>query len=97
MFGDGSIKIIKAPGHTPGARSLFVRLAKAGPLLVTGDLYHTRENYEKGLVPGPNVDRAQTLASFERFKRAANTKAGVMVQHAPEDFAALPAFPKYLD
>lgn len=98
VFGDGSIKIIKAPGHTPGGRSLFVRLAKAGSLLVTGDLYHTRENYEKGLVPSPNVDRAQTLASFDRFKRiAANTKARVIVQHAPEDFAALPAFPKYLD
>jgi N-acyl homoserine lactone hydrolase len=28
---------------------------------------------------------------------AANTKARVVIQHAPEDFAAMPVFPKYLN
>lgn len=77
---------------------LFVKLAKSGPILVTGDLYHTRQNYEKGLVPLANINRADTLASFGRFKGiAANMQARVVVQHAPEDFAAMPAFPKYLE
>lgn len=85
------------PGHTKGHRSLMVKLPKSGTLLITGDLYHTRQNYEKSLVPRIN-DRADTQASMDRFARiAANTKARVIIQHAPEDFASMPAFPKYLD
>ena len=98
VFEDGSVRILKAPGHTPGHQMLLVTLAKTGPLLVTGDLYHTRENYEKGLVPSANTSRADTLASFGQFKGIAeNTHARVVVQHAPEDFASMPAFPKFLD
>ncbi|MGJ9418732.1 N-acyl homoserine lactonase family protein [Massilia sp. CMS3.1] len=97
VFGDGTVKMLKTPGHTRGHRSLIVKLPKSGILLITGDLYHTRQNYEKGLVPHLN-DRADTLASMERFaKIKTNTNARVIIQHAPEDFAAMPAFPKYLD
>ena len=97
VFGDGSVRILKAPGHTPGSRMLLVKLAESGPVLVSGDLYHTRENYEQVLVPSVNTIRANTLASSQRFKRlVANTKAHVVIQHAPEDFAAMPVFPKYL-
>ena len=97
VFGDGTVRLLRAPGHTPGHRILLVKLA-SGYLLISGDLYHTRENYEKGLIPAENVSRADTMASFDRFKRIqANTHARVIIQHSPEDFAAMPAFPKYLD
>lgn len=77
---------------------LLVKLAKEGPVLLSGDLYHTRQNYEKSLVPSVNLSRADTLASMGRFKGIeANTHARVVVQHAPEDFASMPAFPKFLD
>jgi N-acyl homoserine lactone hydrolase len=98
LFGDGSVKILDMPGHTPGHRVLLVKLAKSGSILISGDLYHTRENYEKGLVPNGNYNRASTLASFNRFAGIQkNTHARVIVQHAPEDFASMPAFPKFLD
>ena len=98
VFGDGTVRILKAPGHTPGSRMLLVKLAKTGAVLVSSDLYHTRENYDQGLVPTVNTSRAETLASFGRFKGiAANTKARVAIQHSSEDFASMPAFPKYLD
>ncbi len=98
VFGDGTVRILKMPGHTPGHRSLLLKLPKSGTLLITGDLYHTRENYEKGLVPDRNTSRADTLASFNRFAGLrTNAKARVIVQHSPEDFASMPAFPKFLD
>ncbi len=50
VFGDGTIKMLRTPGHTPGHMSLFVKLSKAGNYLITGDLYHTKENYEKNQV-----------------------------------------------
>ena len=40
VFGDGAAVIISTPGHTPGHQSLFVKLAKTGPVLLSGDLYH---------------------------------------------------------
>ena len=42
-------------------------------VLLSGDLVHFRENYEAGGVPSFNVDRAQTVASIERFKKLAAT------------------------
>lgn len=97
VFGDGTVVTLKTPGHTPGHHSLMVKLPKAGMVLITGDLYHTRLNYQNHLSLRIN-DRAATLASMDRFTRlAANTKARIVIQHAPEDYAAMPAFPKPLE
>ena len=98
VFGDGQVIILRAPGHTPGHRILLVKLPKTGPVLLSGDLFHTRENYEQSRVPTVNVDRADTLASINRFAGlAAFHRARVVIQHAPEDFAAMPVFPAFLD
>ena len=97
VFGDGTVVTLRTPGHTAGHHSLMVKLPKSGVVLITGDLYHTRESYQKSLILRIN-DRANTLASMDRFtKLKANTNARVVIQHSPEDFASMPAFPKYLD
>ena len=98
VFGDGSVELLKAPGHTPGHRMLFISLARSGSVLISGDLYHLRRDYEKGLIPAQNVSRSDTLASFQRFARiVSNTHARVVIQHSPGDFAAMPQFPRYLN
>jgi N-acyl homoserine lactone hydrolase len=98
VFGDGTVRILKMPGHTPGHQVLLVTLPKSGKVLLSGDLYHLRRDRQQKLVPLFNTDRAQTLASFDRFERiAANTKARVVIQHDPEDFKSLPKFPAYLE
>src|SRR5262249_28374993 len=43
VFGDGTVVVKTAPGHTPGHQVLFVRLAKMGPVVLAGDLYHYPE------------------------------------------------------
>ena len=40
VFGDGSVRIIAAPGHTPGHQVLYLDLDNYGPLILSGDLYH---------------------------------------------------------
>jgi len=93
VFGDGSVIAMNLPGHTPGHMALLVRLA-SGPLLLSGDLYHSSEARAKKGVPPFNTSRAETLASFDRFERVAkNLGARVIVQHEPADIAKLPAFP----
>ena len=40
VFGDGTVVIKYAPGHTPGHQVLALRLPKTGPVLIAGDLWH---------------------------------------------------------
>jgi N-acyl homoserine lactone hydrolase len=94
VFGDGSVIMLNTPGHTPGHHSLLVKLKDKGNVLLTGDLAHFRENYDSNGVPTFNTNRADTLASLDRFKQlAANLKATVIIQHDARDIDKLPAFP----
>ena len=94
VFGDGSVIILNTPGHTPGHHSLLVKLPQMGPVILSGDLMHFRENYETNGVPWFNFDRSQTLASLDRVKKlAANMKATIIIQHDARDIEKLPAFP----
>lgn len=94
VFGDGTVLMLNAPGHTPGHHVLLVKLPQTGPVLLTGDLAHFRENYEKNGVPAFNLNRAETIASIERVKQiASNLKATVIIQHDARDVGKLPAFP----
>ncbi len=98
VFGDGTVTIIQAPGHTPGHTVLLVRLPNAGPVLLTGDMYHLVESRERRLVPTFNTDRDQTVASQAEVERIAlETHARVVRQHVMEDFTSLPAFPAALN
>lgn len=94
VFGDGSVTMLDMPGHTPGHHALLVRLGRMGPVLLSGDVAHFRENYDSDGVPGFNTNRADTKASLDRFKGLAkNLNAVVVIQHDARDIAKLPTFP----
>ncbi len=63
VFGDGTVIIKLAPGHTPGHQVLYLKLAKTGPVLIAGDLYHYQEERVLDRVPTFEFDAAQTRAS----------------------------------
>lgn len=93
VFGDGSVIALNLPGHTPDHMALLVKLA-SGNVLLTGDLYHATIAREKKGIPPFNTNRAETLASIDRFERLAKTfNAKIIIQHEPADIAKLPAFP----
>lgn len=94
VFGDGSVRIVAMHGHTPGHKSLVVKMPKSGTFMLTGDLYHFEEQIANRGVPQFNTDRADTLASFERFNQMAdNLDATVIIQHDPRHVDRLPSFP----
>lgn len=98
VFGDGSVVIVQAPGHTPGHAILRVNLPIAGTVLLTGDMWHLAESRERRTVPRFNTDRAQTLASMDKVEALAReTNARVIRQHVQEDFDSLPRFPEALN
>src|SRR3954449_8219989 len=94
VFEDGSVIVLRTPGHTPGHSSLLVKLPQTGPVVLVGDAIHFQENYTAFGVPAFNYDRAQTVASIQRIKGIAeNLKAKVIIQHDARDIEKLPAFP----
>ena len=96
VFGDQTVVMLDLPGHTPGHHGLLVKLAQTGYVLLSGDVAHFRENYQSNGIPSFNVDRAQSLASLDRFKAIAkNLHATVVIQHEEGDIGKLPAFPAF--
>ena len=94
VFGDGSVTMLELPGHTPDHHALLVKLA-SGPVLLSGDLYHSIEAREKRGVPPFNTSREQTLQSMDKFEALAKKLgAKVIIQHEPNDISKLPAFPQ---
>jgi N-acyl homoserine lactone hydrolase len=67
LFGDGTVRIISTPGHTPGHQSLMVKLPKTGNVLLTGDAVHFQANWDNRRVPSINADKDQTIASMQRI------------------------------
>jgi glyoxylase-like metal-dependent hydrolase (beta-lactamase superfamily II) len=90
VFGDGTVVIKYMPGHTVGHQILYLDLGLEKPILLTGDLYHFKENRTKKGVPSFNYDVKQTLESMNKFEAFAKEKnAEVIIQHSPEDFKKL--------
>jgi N-acyl homoserine lactone hydrolase len=94
VFGDGSVVIKRALGHTPGHQVLYVNLPKSGPVVLSGDLAHFQENWDKRRVPVLNFDKAATLASMENIdKFIKQTGAKLLIQHDAEQNATIPHAP----
>jgi N-acyl homoserine lactone hydrolase len=98
VFGDGTVVIKSAPGHTPGHQVLFVKLAKTGPVVLAGDLYHYPEERTTGRVPTFEFNVEQSKAArqkIEAFIKQAH--AQLWIEHDIATHAKLPKAPKYLD
>jgi glyoxylase-like metal-dependent hydrolase (beta-lactamase superfamily II) len=52
LFGDGSLVLLPAPGHTPRSMSLLVRRPGRPPLIMVGDVTYDAHLLEAGHVPG---------------------------------------------
>ncbi len=82
VFGDGTVVIKFTPGHTPGHQSLFLKLAKTGPVLLSGDLYHYPEEITYKRIPSFDFDKEQTAKSramIEEFVK--KNHAQLWIQH----------------
>jgi N-acyl homoserine lactone hydrolase len=98
VFGDGTVMILRTPGHTPGHQVLKLTLKKSGTVILSGDLYHLRGNRVFKRVPVYNANRADTLASMSRVEAILkNTHGRLILQHDPREFQSLPMPPAYLD
>ena len=98
IFGDGTVVVKTTPGHTPGHQVLFVKLAKTGPILLAGDLYHYPEEIATGKTPTFEFDAAMSAKSRAAMRAfVKQTGAKLWIEHDKPTHANLPKSPKYLD
>ena len=98
VFGDGSVQVISTPGHTPGHSSLLIRLAKSGPILLSGDVAHYRFNMEHRCVPTFNSDPEASRRSMERIDAIVrDEQAQLWLNHDIVQMATIPQAPAFFD
>ena len=98
VFGDGSVTLVSTPGHTPGHQSLLIHLKNSGFIILSGDVVHLEENFEKNTVPSLNTDKAASIASMDRIRRMIATyKAKLFINHDKAQSDTLRLLPAFYD
>jgi len=92
LLGDGTIRLLRTPGHTIGHRSVVLRLASGGELLLTGDAVYARTTLERSLTPALTWKDEPYRASLARLQRwvADHPGAPWIPGHDPEAWETLP-------
>ncbi|KQM11603.1 hypothetical protein AOA80_07310 [Methanomassiliicoccales archaeon RumEn M1] len=73
------VSLMHTPGHTEGSMSVVARAADA-TYVMAGDAVPTRDNHERWLPPGINIDPQLALSSMERICRAGDV---IVPGHGP--------------
>ena len=98
VFGDGTVILKAAAGHTPGHQVLYLKMAKTGAVVLSGDLYHYPEERTLDRLPTFEFNEAQTRAArmaVEAFLK--KTGAELWIQHNVATHAKLKKAPAYYE
>lgn len=87
------LRVILAPGHTPGQLALLVTLPDSGPVLLTSDAISRPAEIDEGYLT--DADPGLSLATAARLMAiAAQHGAFVIYGHAPEQWPVLRKAPE---
>jgi N-acyl homoserine lactone hydrolase len=98
VFGDGTVVIRQATGHTEGHSVLYVKLAKTGGVVLSGDLYHYPAERTLKRLPTFEVSEAETAAARAELEGfLSRTGAQLWIQHDLVAHRKLKKAPEYYD
>lgn len=96
VFGDASVRLIPAPGHTAGHQVLYLDLARTGPVVLSGDLHILRAGREGKRVPPISADSAKAAESIDRIEAFLDSSgAELWIGHDVARFDQLLKPPEY--
>ncbi len=98
VFGDGTVIIKSAPGHTQGHQVLYLKLAKTGGVVLSGDLYHYPAEMTLKRVPTFEFSQDQTRTSrvaIDEFLKKSG--AQLWIQHDFVGNAKLKKSPQFYE
>jgi N-acyl homoserine lactone hydrolase len=84
LFGDGSVRLLHTPGHTPGHLSLLLRLESGSSLLLTADAAYAQRTLDERLLSLLVADDAAYLASLDRLIALSREADHVVCGHDPD-------------
>ncbi len=93
VFGDGSVRCIPTPGHTPGHQCLVVQTEHGGEVVLCADACYLRESLESLLLPGVISDPVAALQTLHRFRDLQASGSRVLFGHDPEFWKSVPHAP----
>jgi len=77
---------------------LFLKFAKTGPVVLSGDLYHYPEERSLDRVPTFDSDRDQTRKSRQGLEQfLTQSKAQLWIQHDSSVYSKWARAPQYID
>jgi glyoxylase-like metal-dependent hydrolase (beta-lactamase superfamily II) len=97
LFGDGALRLIKAPGHAPGHQMLVLDLPHRGRVCLAADVGHQRDGFEN-MAPMP-WDWSTSAMTISRMRVKQMERSGVpaFLCHEAGDFAKLPSGGEFWD
>ena len=98
VFGDGSVVILSASGHSFGEQQvLYIDLPNNGPILLSGDLHISKAAYTNQWISLGNkkAEMKQSISKMDTFLK--RTKTTLWIQHEMKQFKKLKLSPNYYD
>jgi len=96
VFGDGTLRCWRTPGHSPGHQSFEITLANAGTMLLTVDAAYTMDHWEEKALPGFLASAVDTVRSVRKLHRIARRSgATVVTGHDPDAWPSFKQVPDY--
>ena len=99
VFGDGTVVIKAAHGHTAGQQMLILNLPKTGRVMLAGDLYHFREERAAQVLPkNLEFDKDASRASRVRIEEyVKKNNIPMWLDHDSRLYATLKKAPGYIE
>jgi N-acyl homoserine lactone hydrolase len=98
VFGDGTVILKAAPGHTAGHQVIYVELVETGGVVLSGDLYHYPEERTLNRLPVSDFNLEQTRASRTSVDEfLVRKEASLWIQHDQVAHLNLKKAPEYYD
>jgi N-acyl homoserine lactone hydrolase len=100
LFGDGSVVVKRAVGHTKGSQMLIVRLPKTSTIILTGDAAYFRENVLESIPPNLVLayDPAGIMKGYEWIRyMMATENANFFTAHDPDAWKTMKKAPEFYE
>ncbi|MET9341538.1 N-acyl homoserine lactonase family protein [Nonomuraea sp. NPDC003804] len=90
LFLDGTVRLVRTAGHTPGHQAMILDLANQGRVGFMGDAAHLKEALDQDVPQLSDWNVEQKLLTYQHVRALARAGVRVFLSHDPADYAALP-------
>ena len=93
LFGDGAVRIVATPGHSPGHQSLMITFAGRPPLVLLGDAAYSLEKMRQRRLPAIVWSPDAMVDSWELIERIERVTGAELRPTHEADYSTVPISP----